>query len=248
MKSSTEGSRPTGGENNNAQRPEIQRKMLLYASIISPVEKQRPAVPPAIQRNEILMLHETWRTFSPLLQLLAYTTTGASRVQGRGIIAATRRAQPPDVCTAIENQMKGKETDVVSVHLEGLREKFKSHAIHCVYCNRDISRPCYSIHCMHYRARNQTPDWVKKGCPRLRIAVNLWRERTENIFVSCTSAFQSRTYIITLRCRTKVQTEITDFTKIDQLLRDKRLPIPSFILEILYRISLCKINRFVYTF
>ena len=182
MKSSTEGSRPTGGENNNAQRPEIQRKMLLYASIISPVEKQRPAVPPAIQRNEILMLHETWRTFSPLLQLLAYTTTRASRVQGRGIIAATRRAQPPDVCTAIENQMKGKETDVVSVHLEGLREKFKSHAIHCVYCNRDISRPCYSIHCMHYRARNQTPDWVKKGCPRLRIAVNLWTGKNGKYF------------------------------------------------------------------
>lgn len=67
-----------------------------------PRGKAAPTVPPAIQRNEILMLHE-WRT---LARTVNCTRTGASRAQGRGIIAA----HSPRMCVRpLKIRWKGKK-------------------------------------------------------------------------------------------------------------------------------------------
>lgn len=160
-----------------------------------PRGKAAPTVPPAIQRNEILMLHE-WR-------MLARTVscTRTSRAQGRGIIVvhSLRMCVRP-----LKIRWKGKKRTRYLHILRGcgksstcMRTRYSPRHTHTRACARTHAR----THKIEYirtvaLSRNQTPVSsekrlssiaLRRGIPILREEKE--RERVKNIFVPCISVF-----------------------------------------------------------
>lgn len=118
--------------------------------------------------------------------------------------------------------MKGKETDVVSAHLEGLREKFKPHAYTAFaatmrYIYMYIYVPVIQYIVCTSALVIKLPYRVKKVCPGCAspsISM-LQRERTENIFARHISVFESITNIVTPRPARKYGLRYTDCAYIE---------------------------------